>query len=51
MKAFMKKEWMEWNRTGRALILLLVFALFGIMNPAFAKLTPWMMEMLSLIHI
>lgn len=47
MKAFMKKEWMEWNRTGRALILLLVFALFGIMNPAFAKLTPWMMEMMS----
>ena len=44
MKAFLKKEWMEWSRTGRMLILLLVFALFGIMNPAIAKLTPWMME-------
>lgn len=47
MKAFLKKEWMEWSRTGRFLILLLVFALFGIMNPALAKLTPWLMETMS----
>lgn len=47
MKAFLKKEWMEWNRTGRSWILLLVFVLFGIMNPALAKLTPWLMEALS----
>ncbi len=47
MKAFLKKEWMEWLRTGRLLVLLLVFTLFGIMNPALAKLTPWMMEALS----
>lgn len=47
MKAFLKKEWMEWNRTGRTMMLLLVFILFGIMNPAFAKLTPWLMETMS----
>lgn len=47
MKAFLKKEWMEWKRTGRMLMLLLVFVLFGIMNPALAKLTPWLMETLS----
>ncbi|GFI42352.1 hypothetical protein IMSAGC018_00013 [Lachnospiraceae bacterium] len=27
MKAFLKKEWMEWGRTGRSLVLLLVFCL------------------------
>lgn len=47
MKAFLKKEWMEWRRTGRLLVLLLVFVLFGIMNPAIAKLTPWLMEAMS----
>lgn len=47
MKAFLKKEWMEWSRSGRLLMLLLVFTLFGIMNPAFAKLTPWLMETMS----
>lgn len=47
MKAFLKKEWMEWSRTGRLLLLLLVFVVLGIMNPAVAKLTPWLMEALS----
>lgn len=47
MNAFLKKEWMEWGRTGRSLVLLLVFVLFGIMNPAIAKLTPWLMETMS----
>ena len=47
MRAFLKKEWMELCRSGRLLVLLLVFTLFGIMNPAFAKLTPWLMETLS----
>lgn len=47
MIAFMKKEWMENVRTGRIWILLILFGLFGVMNPAIAKLTPWMMEMLS----
>ncbi len=45
--AFMKKEWLEQVRSGRLLLLMLLFCLFGIMNPAIAKLTPWMMEMLS----
>lgn len=47
MTAFLKKEWMELVRTGRLLLLLLVFILFGIMNPAIAKLTPWMMEIMA----
>ena len=47
MKAFLKKEWMEMTRTGRLLILVIIFTIFGIMNPAIAKLTPWMMEMLE----
>lgn len=46
MKAFMKKEWMEMTRTGRLLILGILFTIFGIMNPAIAKLTPWLMEMM-----
>ncbi len=47
MKAFLKKEWMEWLRTGRLMVLLMVFVLLGIMSPALAKLTPWLMETLS----
>lgn len=43
----MKKEYLEAVRTGKIIILILLFVLFGIMNPAIAKLTPWMMEMLS----
>lgn len=43
--AFMKKEFLESVRTGRLVILMLLFVLFGIMNPAIAKLTPWLMEM------
>lgn len=45
--AFMKKEILETARTGRLTILALLFALLGVMNPAVAKLTPWMMETLS----
>lgn len=44
---FLKKEWMELVRTGRLLILGIIFVLFGIMNPAIAKLTPWLMEAMS----
>ena len=47
MLAFMKKEYLEAVRTGKIIILIPLFVLFGIMNPAIAKLTPWMMEMLS----
>lgn len=45
--AFMKKEYLESVRTGRLIILMLLFVLFGIMNPAIAKLTPWIMEMFA----
>lgn len=45
--AFIKKEYLEAARTGKITILALLFVLFGIMNPAIAKLTPWLMEMLS----
>ena len=42
--AFFKKEISEQIRTGRFLVLGILFLLFGIMNPAIAKLTPWIME-------
>lgn len=42
--AFTKKEVFEAVRTGKFLILILLFVLFGIMSPAIAKLTPWMLE-------
>lgn len=45
--SFMKKEYLEGTRTGKIILLILLFVLFGIMNPAIAKLTPWMMEMMS----
>lgn len=45
--SFLKKEYLEASRTGKLMILTLLFVLFGIMNPAIAKLTPWVMEMLS----
>ena len=45
--SFMKKEYLEAARTGKIVILLFLFVLFGIMSPAIAKLTPWMMKTLS----
>lgn len=45
--AFTKKEWIELFRTGKLLILTIIFTLFGIMNPAVAKMTPWLMDMVS----
>lgn len=47
MLVFMKKEWMEQVRSGRLLTLGLVFALVGIMSPAFAKMTPWLLEQMA----
>ncbi len=44
---FMKKEFTERMRTGRLLILTIVFILLGIMNPAVAKLTPWLLETMA----
>lgn len=44
---FLKKEYLEAARTGKLIILVLLFLLFGIMSPAIAKLTPWLMEMFA----
>ena len=45
--AFIKKEMTEQFRSGRLVLLCLLFVLFGIMNPAVAKLTPWLLEMMA----
>ena len=45
--AFLKKEWMSQLRSGKLWILLVLFILFGIMNPAVAKLTPYLLEYFS----
>ena len=47
MKAFLKKEFLEQLRTGKLMILGILFVLFGIMNPAVAKLTPWLLEVMA----
>lgn len=47
LTAFVKKEWLDQLRAGRVMILTILFVLFGVMNPAIAKLTPWLMETLS----
>lgn len=45
--AFFKKELLERIRTGKIFILIGVFLLLGVMNPAIAKFTPIMLDMLS----
>ena len=40
LSAFINKECMELIRTGKFFILMLLFILFGVMNPAIAKLPP-----------
>ena len=45
--ACFKKEWLEHCRSSRITILGILFILFGIMNPAIAKLTPMLLEALS----
>lgn len=47
LTAFVNKEFLEQLRTGRLMVLGLLSCLFGIMNPAIAKLTPWLLEMMS----
>lgn len=42
--AFLKKEIFELLRSGKLVIFGFIFILFGIMNPAIAKLTPWILE-------
>ena len=45
--AFWKKEWIEQLRSGKLWILGAIFILSGIMNPAIAKLTPWLLEIMA----
>lgn len=45
--AFLKKEHLAHWRSGRLLMLTLLFILFGVMNPAFAMLTPHLLEMME----
>lgn len=45
--AFIKKEITEQLRSGRLMILGILFVMLGIMNPAVAKLTPWLLEVMS----
>ncbi len=45
--AFFKKELTESARSGKLMILGILFLAFGIMNPAVAKLTPWMLELMA----
>ena len=45
--AFIKKEFQEQLRSGKAMILGIVFLLFAIMNPAIAKITPWIVESMA----
>lgn len=47
LTAFTKKELMQQARSGKILILGILFCLFGIMNPAISKMTPWLLEIMS----
>ena len=45
--AFTRKEITHQIRSGKLVLLCILFALFGIMNPAIAKLTPWLLETMA----
>ena len=45
--AFVKKEITEQIRSGKLMILGIVFVILGVMNPAVAKLTPWLLELFA----
>ncbi len=45
--AFIKKEILEQLRLGKITVLGILFVIFGVMNPAIAKLTPWILEIMS----
>ncbi|MDL2296146.1 ABC transporter permease subunit [Lachnospiraceae bacterium OttesenSCG-928-E19] len=44
---FVKKEGMEQIRSGKCILLGIIFILLAIMNPGIAKMTPWLMETMS----
>ena len=45
--ALIKKEFSDQIRSGRFMICCLIFVLIGVMNPAVAKLTPWLLEIMA----
>ena len=45
--AFIQKEFTEVTRNSKLLICAIIFILLGIMNPAIAKITPWLVEQFS----
>ena len=45
--AFTKKEFLYQIRSGKLTLLGIIFLLFGILNPAVAKLTPWLLEAMA----
>lgn len=45
--AFEKKEIKEYIRTGKGAIISAIFVLFGLMNPAMVKITPYLLEKFS----
>lgn len=45
--AFFKKEILEGVKNGKFMLLGILFLAFGIMNPAIAKLTPWLLETMA----
>lgn len=47
LMAFMKKEFLEQLRTGRVILLISLFFLFGILNPATVKMMPWLLDLMS----
>ncbi|MEY8392934.1 ABC transporter permease subunit [Lachnospiraceae bacterium 45-W7] len=47
LTAFIKKDFLEQLRTGKMMILGILFCLFGILNPATAKMMPWLLEIMS----
>lgn len=44
---FMKKEWTECIRSGKLILLVIVFIFFGILNPATAKLLPFLLRSMA----
>ena len=45
--ALIKKETMEQLRSGKLMFIGILFVLIGVMNPAVAKLTPWLLEVMA----
>lgn len=47
LTAFLQKEFTEILRNSKLMICAVIFLLLGVMNPAIAKITPWLIEEFS----